>query len=105
MMPTRGSTSRIQPSAIDSVGRKKLNQNMNSSPRAHGMFVRASNHAMKMATGNEIPCWTAEMLMVFQKAEATPGVEKAATQASRAYLGGWPMRATLKLLMNNRATG
>src|SRR5205823_15066128 len=79
--PTRGSTSSIQPSAVESAGRKKDSQNMNSRPCAQGTFVRASTQASRTPMGKEMSWYQKATLSVFQSDWNTPGVAQAWAQA------------------------
>src|SRR5581483_6299204 len=91
--PTFGSSSRIQPRVTDRAGRKNANQNMNSSPRAHGMFVLASSQAMTTPIGKEMIWYQKATTSEFHNAENRPDVCHASTQACNLYAGGCPMRA------------
>src|SRR5687768_1676712 len=103
--PTRGSSSRIQPSVVDNVGKKNESQNMNSSPRAHGTLVLANSQASRMPIGNDSAWYQNATSSVFHNDWRTPGLLQASTQGWTPYTGGAPMRAVLKLLRRMRNSG
>src|SRR5215207_6166999 len=95
--PCWGSSRRIQPNVIGSVGRKNPIQHRNSISLRQGISLRAMSHANTRPIARLIAVRTAPRAMVFHSELTVVEFEKASVQFLSPYTAAWAGPASLKV--------
>src|SRR5438128_377483 len=86
--PQSGASSMIQPRVEAIDGKMNASQNMNSSPRENGTFVRASTSAIATAMGKLKTVTEDQIVSEFPSELKSPGIANAACQFPRPHSNG-----------------